>query len=404
MHNRSKLTGRRERTSTGKTNRSQTKLGTARTNATRKTTQRPRRPRNAAVDFTKTSPKMKQRMTEIKSDLVNRMFQKSVAHGHSGKNTIRWFWQLYRDMDTNHDGMISTDEFVNAMKEIHLPEDSVNDLIRRFDSNGDGVISPAEFRDVLLKADAHEGHATFLDIKRDSSLDATKMALKRRMDGLQATIDKFEKEKKFLSEMPQRNQPYADTHGVATPSGRTPGGGDYSQRWARSHMLSLAAAGQELLRGPKMWEANKQQRYAEAQIDVCKRDRTLVPYQYRGGYGKATCEFSPKHQTTARIGFGGDTQASYGSKPLKNTVHLDRVTLKEVNKERRRIRETTQKELEENKLMVRRVKENIKRMEAAQRRELHESRRHGPDAPCPPPPSLSLSLARSLACSLSFGY
>ena len=76
MQNHTKLTGRRQRTTTGKTNRQRTVTG--RTNRTQpkyetdskptsatKTSPRARRPYNA-VDFNKTSPKMKARMNEIK--------------------------------------------------------------------------------------------------------------------------------------------------------------------------------------------------------------------------------------------------------------------------------------------------------------------------------------------------
>ena len=85
--------------------------------------------------------------------------------------------QLYRDMDANHDGLISTEEFSRAMKDIRIRDKDIKDMVQRFDSNNDGVItritssftstlflifilslthffqviSPAEFRDVLLK-------------------------------------------------------------------------------------------------------------------------------------------------------------------------------------------------------------------------------------------------------------
>ena len=53
---------------------------------------------------------------------------------------FRMHTQLYRDMDANHDGVISTAEFSRAMKDIHIHDKDIKDMVRRFDSNDDGVI------------------------------------------------------------------------------------------------------------------------------------------------------------------------------------------------------------------------------------------------------------------------
>ena len=56
------------------------------------------------------------------------------------RKTYAMHTQLYRDMDANHDGLISTEEFSRAMKDINIRDTDIKDMVKRFDSNDDGVI------------------------------------------------------------------------------------------------------------------------------------------------------------------------------------------------------------------------------------------------------------------------
>ena len=46
----------------------------------------------------------------------------------------------FRDLDRNHDGLISGDELRDACRRWNLPEASVDKVLRLFDRNGDGTI------------------------------------------------------------------------------------------------------------------------------------------------------------------------------------------------------------------------------------------------------------------------
>ena len=57
--------------------------------------------------------------------------------------------KLFKEMDTDHNGTVSTEELGTAMKKYGLRDSEIDLIIKTFDADGDGTINCEEFIDIV---------------------------------------------------------------------------------------------------------------------------------------------------------------------------------------------------------------------------------------------------------------
>ena len=57
--------------------------------------------------------------------------------------------KLFKEMDTDADGTVSTEELGTAMKKYGLRDSEIDLIIKTFDTDGDGTINCEEFIDIV---------------------------------------------------------------------------------------------------------------------------------------------------------------------------------------------------------------------------------------------------------------